>query len=164
MVAVMLTKSRQLVVPPKVLLAVLLAALLASCATSPDGRPAGNLILHHPLEKRLVTSEFGPRHGRMHQGIDYAAPIGTPVKAAGVGRVIFVGTKGRYGKLVIIEHSDGCTTYYAHLSKIYVNHGQRVIGGTRIGTVGKTGNATGPHLHFETRVKGKPVNPRIFFD
>ncbi|KXZ40728.1 Murein DD-endopeptidase MepM and murein hydrolase activator NlpD, contain LysM domain [Alkalithermobacter thermoalcaliphilus JW-YL-7 = DSM 7308] len=106
-----------------------------------------------------LTSRFGARWGRMHEGIDIAGPIGTPIKAADGGVVSFAGTQGAYGKLVIINHENGYSTYYAHCNTINVRVGQRVSRGQVIATIGNTGRSTGPHLHFEVRKNGRPVNP-----
>lgn len=113
-----------------------------------------------PLRGR-ITSGFGMRWGRMHQGLDIAAPHGHPVLASRDGRVSFAGRWGGYGNLVIISRSSGVSTYYAHLSRIEVRVGQTLEAGQRIGRVGSTGNSTGPHLHFEIRFNGRPVNPRL---
>lgn len=114
-----------------------------------------------PTRGRL-TSGFGMRWGRRHEGIDIGAPIGTHITAADAGRVSFAGTKGAYGKLVIIDHENGYQTYYAHASKIHVKQGDRVYKGQHIANVGNTGRSTGPHLHFEVRKNGVPVNPSQF--
>lgn len=106
-----------------------------------------------------ITSRFGYRWGRNHDGLDIAAPVGTPVKAADGGEVIFAGTSGGYGKMIRIDHGAGFVTYYGHLSKINVKVGEKVYKGQVIGAVGNTGNSTGPHLHFEIRKNGNPVNP-----
>ncbi len=106
-----------------------------------------------------ISSRFGSRWGGTHTGIDIAAPRGTPNKAADGGVVIFAGWSGNYGKLVIIDHENGFTTYYAHNDTITVKKGQRVAKGDVIGTVGSTGRATGSHLHFEVRKNGVPVDP-----
>ncbi len=106
-----------------------------------------------------ITSRFGERWSSQHTGIDIGAAKGTPNKAADGGVVIFAGLKGNYGKLVIIDHENGFTTYYAHNDTIKVKKGQRVAKGDVIGTVGTTGRTTGPHLHFEIRKNGVPVNP-----
>ncbi|MEX2503324.1 MAG: peptidoglycan DD-metalloendopeptidase family protein [Egicoccus sp.] len=109
-----------------------------------------------------VTSEYGPRWGRRHSGVDQGASTGTSIGASKAGTVIFAGRQGGYGNLTLIDHHDGVVTAYAHQSSISVGVGQSVAQGQRIGAVGSTGNSTGPHLHFETRVNGSPVNPRQY--
>ena len=109
-----------------------------------------------------VTSEYGPRWGRMHRGIDQGASTGTPIGASKAGTVIFAGWQGGYGNLVLVDHHDGVVTAYAHMSRIGVSSGQSVSQGQSLGAVGSTGNSTGPHLHFETRVNGSAVNPRQY--
>jgi murein DD-endopeptidase MepM/ murein hydrolase activator NlpD len=106
-----------------------------------------------------LSSRFGTRWGRAHEGIDLAAPIGTSVNAADGGVVISVGTNGAYGKLIKIDHGGGYVTYYGHLSKFFVSKGDKVYKGQKIAAVGNTGRSTGPHLHFEIRKNGTPVNP-----
>jgi murein DD-endopeptidase MepM/ murein hydrolase activator NlpD len=121
--------------------------------------------LRLPVQAR-VSSEFGmrshPVSGERHQhtGIDFAAPAGSPVRAAGAGTVTFAGARGGYGNLVIIRHPDGAETYYAHQRDLAVQAGQVVSAGETIGTVGSTGRSTGPHLHFELRRGGRPTDPR----
>ncbi|WP_232816633.1 M23 family metallopeptidase [Paracoccus zhejiangensis] len=110
------------------------------------------------------TSGYGRRWGRAHEGIDMAAPVGTPVSATGDGVVIFAGRQGAYGNLIKIQHELGTETRYAHLSKIRVKTGQRVSQGDRIGDMGNTGRSTGPHLHYEVRVNGRAVNPMSFIE
>jgi peptidoglycan hydrolase-like protein with peptidoglycan-binding domain len=106
------------------------------------------------------TDRFGPRGDAMHTGIDYPAPAGAGVVAAGRGCVQSAGfDAGGYGNLVIIAHRAGMTSWYAHLARIRVRPGQCVVAGTPIGTVGSTGNSTGPHLHFELRLRGAAIDP-----
>jgi len=107
-----------------------------------------------------VGDGFGPRGNRFHAGIDLPAATGTPVLAAGAGRVTWAGLRtGGWGELVTIAHVDGVRTLYAHLSTIDVQVGEWVAGGTVIGRVGSTGDATGPHLHFEVRAHGAAIDP-----
>lgn len=136
---------------------------------TPDGRSMRRQFLRAPLDFRRVSSNFNPRRRHpilnyihAHQGVDYAAATGTSIKAAGDGRVSFVGNKGGYGKVVILEHGGGISTLYAHMSEFVrgVRPGQRVIQGQNIGYVGSTGDTTGPHLHYEYRVNGIHKNPR----
>jgi murein DD-endopeptidase MepM/ murein hydrolase activator NlpD len=106
-----------------------------------------------------VTSPFGKRWGRMHEGIDYGMPVGTDVKASDGGKVIYAGRKDAYGLCVIIDHGGNMTTLYAHNSKLLVSKGDKVFQGQLIAKSGNTGRSTGPHLHFEIRINGTPVNP-----
>ncbi len=99
---------------------------------------------------------------RHHQGMDIAAPYGTPVRAPSAGWVIFAGWESGYGKLVILRHKKGYETYYGHLSVITAKRGQAVAAGTLLGKVGSTGYSTGPHLHYEVRQWSRPLNPRRF--
>lgn len=133
-----------------------------------SGKSLRKSFLKSPLSFRRISSGFsrGRHHPilkirRPHQGIDYAAATGTPVSAAGDGKVLFAGRKGQYGKLIIIRHRNGYKTYYGHLSKIGkgVRSGVQVNQGKVIGYVGATGLATGPHLHYEMRIDNRPVNP-----
>lgn len=110
-----------------------------------------------------VTSEFGPRWGRLHKGIDIAANTGTPVLAAASGVVVTASLQGGFGNLVLVDHGGGLVTAYAHLNSFNVSVGQSVAVGSSVGTVGCTGSCTGPHLHFETRVNGVAYNPRLYF-
>jgi len=112
------------------------------------------------------TSSFGYRvhpisgSRRMHTGVDLAAPSGTPIRAAATGVVVIAGWMNGYGNTVTIDHGGGISTLYGHCSRLFVSRGQRVQAGQRIAAVGSTGFSTGPHLHFEKRVNGRPVNPR----
>jgi murein DD-endopeptidase MepM/ murein hydrolase activator NlpD len=108
------------------------------------------------------TSGFGSRWGRLHAGQDLAAPIGTPVFASGDGVVISAGWSSGYGRLIKIQHDFGIETRYGHLNAIRVQVGQRVSRGERIGDMGNSGRSTGPHLHYEVRVGGTPVNPMTY--
>lgn len=115
--------------------------------------------LASPVEAK-VLSEYGLRHGRPHKGIDLGAKPGTPIYAVLDGTVVYSGVQGAYGNVVVIEHPDFVMTVYAHNEKNMVSVGDTVIKGQQIATVGSTGNATGSHLHFEYRIKGKAINPR----
>lgn len=108
------------------------------------------------------TSPFGMRWGRLHAGTDFAAPIGTPVFATADGVVTNAGWSSGYGRLIKIQHEFGIETRYGHLNAIRVQVGQRVSRGERIGDMGNSGRSTGPHLHYEIRVGGEPVNPMTF--
>jgi len=130
-----------------------------STAFVPNGTNASSSDFIYPLMTPApITSRFGwrihPLSGtrRFHSGIDIGAPSGTPVVAIGTGTVISAGWKGGYGKVVIIQHNDVQQTLYGHLSQISVQSGQVIEQGTVLGLVGSTGNSTGPHLHFETRI------------
>jgi hypothetical protein len=107
-----------------------------------------------------VGDRFGPRGATFHTGQDYPAPAGTPVAAAGYGCVEFAGFSDGYGRVVVIRHRLGMTSWYAHLSRISVPLGRCVVAGSRIGRVGSSGRSTGPHLHFELRLRDAAVDPR----
>jgi hypothetical protein len=124
-----------------------------------SGTPTGPVRFLRPVDAP-ITSYFGMRWGRMHHGLDYGAPAGARVGAAAVGVTEFAGwNSGGYGYLVIVQHRLGFQSWYAHLSQVTSWRGERVSGGTRIGFVGSTGHSTGPHLHFEVRLNGVPINP-----
>jgi murein DD-endopeptidase MepM/ murein hydrolase activator NlpD len=136
---------------------------------TPDGRSLRKAFIRAPVQFSRVSSRFNPsrKHPvlnriRAHKGVDYAAPVGTPVRAAGEGRVKFAGQQGGYGNVVELEHGSGVVTVYGHLSRFAKNlrRGQRVELGQVIAYVGATGLATGPHLHYEYRVHGVHKNPQ----
>jgi len=133
-----------------------------------DGKSRRKAFLASPLDFSRVTSGFAMRmhpvlnSWRKHNGVDYAAPTGTPVKTVGEGRVSFAGVQQGYGNVVQVQHSAEKTTVYAHLSRIDVRVGQPVAQGQKIGAVGATGWATGPHLHFEFKVNGEFVDPLVY--
>ena len=133
---------------------------------TPDGKSLKKAFLHSPLKfAAVITSHFSYHRFhpilkiyRPHLGTDYGAPMGTPVQTIGDGRVIFAGRKGEDGNLVKIQHINGYETYYMHLSRILVHDGEHVVQGQRIGLVGMTGLATGPHLDFRIERHGKFMN------
>jgi murein DD-endopeptidase MepM/ murein hydrolase activator NlpD len=133
---------------------------------APGGENLQKAFMRSPLSILRVTSSFGMRthpisgKRKMHTGIDYAAPTGTPVWSVGSGTVVFAGWKGGYGKTIEVKHSGGVKTRYGHLSRINVKVGQGVRQHQTIGAVGSTGYSTGPHLHFEYLVGGQFVQPR----
>lgn len=120
-----------------------------------------------PLTGR-ISSNFGTRFHpidkktKFHGGVDIAVPRGTPINSAADGVVTFAGKRGGYGNVVIVEHADGRETFYAHCDKLLVEKGQIVSGGELIAEAGSTGKSTGPHLHFELRENGKPIDPMKF--
>jgi len=133
------------------------AAQAASSYSRPTSTPSASGFIW-PVNGP-VTSPFGMRWGRMHTGIDIGVPYGTPIHAAASGQVIYAGWMDGYGNLVFIDHGRGISTGYAHQSSIAVSNGQSVTQGQVIGYVGCTGHCFGPHLHFEVRVNGTPVDP-----
>ncbi len=120
-----------------------------------------------PIDAK-ISSTFGPKlhpilkKKKMHKGVDFKAPIGTPIKATADGIVTTADKDWKYGNKIEIEHKNGISTFYAHLSNIHVEKGQKIKQGDTIGTVGSTGLSTGPHLHYEVREQNKPVNPEPF--
>jgi murein DD-endopeptidase MepM/ murein hydrolase activator NlpD len=136
---------------------------------SPDGKSLRKAFIRAPVQFSRISSRFNPsrKHPvlnriRAHRGVDYAAPVGTPVRAAGEGRVKFVGQQGGFGNVIELEHGSGVVTVYGHLSRFAKNlrRGQRVELAQVIGYVGMTGLATGPHLHYEYRIRGIHKNPQ----
>lgn len=123
----------------------------------------GSLLM--PIAGGRVGSGYGQRfhpilkRTRMHTGVDIGASTGTPIRAAAPGVVISANYRGGYGNCVVIDHGGGLSTLYGHCSRLYVSAGQRVSRGQTIAAVGSTGLSTGPHLHFEVRINGAPVNP-----
>ena len=139
--------------------------------TKPEATKIGKPIPTHPTITKprtklalplngAVTSEFGMRNGRPHKGIDIAADKGNPIHAALNGKVVYSGTQRGYGNVIILEHDDYVMTVYAHNEANLVRLGEVISKGQPIATVGQTGTASGPHVHFEYRVKGKAINPR----
>lgn len=118
---------------------------------------------HYPYIGR-ITSRYGPRRGRAHQGLDISLKTGDPIYATFDGKVRFSKAAGNYGNLVIIRHNNGLETYYAHLSQRDVEVGDWVVAGQQIGLGGSTGRSTGPHLHFEVRYKGQSFDPERLID
>jgi len=135
---------------------------------TPEGRSVRKALIRAPLNFTRISSNFNPnrRHPvlntiRAHRGVDYAAPTGTPIRAAGDGKVLFRGVQGGYGNTIILQHGGNITTLYGHLSRFAnARAGARVNQGDVIGYVGSSGLATGPHLHYEYRVNGVHRNPR----
>jgi peptidoglycan hydrolase-like protein with peptidoglycan-binding domain len=126
-------------------------------------RPRTSLRFYRPAAGP-VGDRFGPRGDRFHSGLDFPLPYGARVQAAGRGCVTTAGyDAGGYGNLVVIQHRFGVSSWYAHLGTITVRRGECLVGGTRVGTVGSTGFSTGPHLHFELRVRGAVIDPMRAF-
>jgi len=132
-----------------------------STSTASPAARASDAPLAWPL-KGVLYGRYGVRAGRRHDGIDIAAPEGTPVLAAAPGTVIYAGEQAGYGAIVILKHDAGLVTLYAHNSKLLVEEGARVRRGEPIARVGQTGRTSGPHLHFEVRQGTRPKNPLLF--
>ncbi len=152
------------IIRPAVLLCGL-AALLSGCAAGrvfQPGTEAAEAVYRNfrwPVAGP-VSSGFGGREGRWHSGIDILAPEGTPVRAAETGVVLYAGDRMRgFGNAAVLDHGGGATTLYGHLKEIHVKSGDAVAAGTVIGAVGRTGNATTSHLHFELRMGDRSVDP-----
>ena len=132
-----------------------------------NGRSATKALLKTPVAGSKITSGFGMRvhpllgYTKMHTGVDFGVPYGTPIRSAGAGVVEIAGRHGAYGVTVEIKHNSKFETLYAHMSKLAdgIREGSKVNQGQIIGYVGATGRATGPHLHYEVRIAGQPVNP-----
>jgi peptidoglycan hydrolase-like protein with peptidoglycan-binding domain len=122
--------------------------------------PTGPVRFLRPVPGPIGSPFGAPRNGYTHTGVDFPEPEGTPIRAAGVGTVIYAAYNGGgYGNLVVIQHRLGYTSWYGHMSRIAAHVGESVTGGTLIGYVGQTGDATGPHVHFEVRHYDTPINP-----
>ncbi|MBE7062420.1 MAG: hypothetical protein E7390_01340 [Ruminococcaceae bacterium] len=134
-------------------------AEITTVGTKPRPAGVGTGDFTFPLSEITVSSNFGYRWDRQHNGIDFAADAGTAISAADSGTVIFSGPSEGYGNLIILDHQNGYTTYYAHCSILYAAVGAMPEKGEVIAGVGSTGNSTGPHLHFEIRKDGTPQNP-----
>ena len=133
------------------------AAQITSHSSSPNSSPSSSSLVWPASGP--ITSPYGMRWGSLHPGIDIGAGMGAPIYAAASGRVILAGYSGGYGNLIVIDHGNGLATAYAHQSRLAASVGQDVSQGDVIGYVGSTGFSTGPHLHFEVRVNGSPVDP-----
>lgn len=125
-------------------------------------KPPHAPTLRWPIENRPVTSLFGPRGPRFHDGIDISAHVGSPIRASATGEVVFAGVLSGYGNILIVRHGAGFSTVYAHNQRHYVAVGQRVKRGERIAAVGRTGRVTGPNLHFEVRHDNLARDPMMF--
>lgn len=151
---------------------------VAAAPTSPEARAPDGSFDEYPVPEPddvtpssagfiwpangMVSSPFGPRWGRMHEGIDIAAPAGRPIRAAKAGTVITAEAQSGYGNLVVIDHGGGETTRYGHMSAFGVTKGELVPIGHVIGQIGSTGRSTGNHLHFEIRINGVAMDPRPY--
>lgn len=140
-------------------------ALVATYAdpggTAPGAGPPGSWV--RPVLHGPITSHFGQRWGRLHAGVDFGTPIGTPVYAASNGTVVAAGAAGGYGQWIKLGHAGGTTSVYGHVSSWTVAVGQPVAVGQLIGYSGNEGRSTGPHLHFEVRPDDRPVDPVAFY-
>lgn len=127
-----------------------------------DALRDGNLRFAWPLQAPRLTSRYGKRAGRPHEGIDLGARSGTTIRAAESGKVIYSGWLGDYGRVVIVKHAGLYRSVYAHALKLHVNRGEFVEKGKRIAEVGSSGRSTGAHLHFEIRKRDKARNPLLY--
>lgn len=150
------------------LLLICLAVAVGIPSQGVFGSP-GNVYVYPVMAPRL-SSKYGKRQHpvlkatRHHSGVDLAAPDGAPIRAIQSGRVVFADPHGGYGNLIVVEHTNGLTSHYGHCASIGVQLGEQVRSGQIIGTVGKTGRVTGPHLHFEIRKDGQPQNPEKYIE
>jgi murein DD-endopeptidase MepM/ murein hydrolase activator NlpD len=133
----------------------------------PDWTPF-SVVMVDPIPGAPMSSPFGVRfhpilhYQRLHTGQDISASSGTPIRAAADGTVLIASVRGGYGNATVIDHGSSLSTLYGHQSELLVTEGQQVTAGDVIGRVGSTGMSTGPHLHFETRVRGVPIDPTYF--
>ena len=134
--------------------------ILVGTAERPKTAPTGTYRI--PTENYIISSNFGPRWGRLHSGVDMAAPGGTPIYATDGGEVIRASYYSGYGNCIDIDHGNGRVTRYGHCSRLLVNVGDKVYQGQNIALVGNTGHSFGNHLHFEVRFNGNPVDPRPY--
>ena len=123
-------------------------------------RPTGMPVV---CDKPILSSGFGRRNGKPHNGVDISAPKGSRVVVTADGQVVFTGRVDGYGRLVRVAHGDGYESWYCHLKRIKTKRGKHLRRGDTIGLVGKSGNASGPHLHYEVRLDGRPVDPKPYF-
>lgn len=137
----------------------ILAAAAGSVAVPNRGAIEGYRAQAIVATSLKVNSAYGPRRGRRHTGIDYEGDWGQSVGASMDGTIAFAGVKRGYGNLIVVDHGRGVSTYYAHLSSMYVAEGQAVKARQIIGAIGSTGRSSGPHLHYEVRIDGHPINP-----
>ena len=146
------------------LFAAVLLVYFAAIALLFEILPKYDIYMSAPLDTIRVTSEYGYRWGRFHNGVDLAADRGDAVYSVCGGTVAKAGTAGSFGRMVEVVCSESITVYYAHLYSIGVTKGDRIARGQIIGRAGSSGNATGPHLHLEIRYNGKAKNPAQFID
>jgi murein DD-endopeptidase MepM/ murein hydrolase activator NlpD len=138
------------------------AAASAFGLPDPWSVPRADRQFAWPVDAGVVSSPFGMRNGVMHDGVDIAAPVGTPVYAAGDGTVIFVGHLHGYGNVIIVQHAGGYVTVYGHNQRNFVSDGARVARGQRIAEIGTSGRTSGPNLHFEVRFNNHAENPLAY--
>ena len=148
------------------------AKVEAQVPAAPPAPPPPEFAFGEPVPGHDVNSPFGlrrmpwERHGRLHEGVDIAAPSGRPVVAVADGVITKIGRSASYGRYVEVRHSEGLVSFYAHLGRVdpHARAGVAVKGGTMIGKIGSSGTSTGPHLHFEIRQNDRPLNPVAFID
>lgn len=160
--------TQRKVAPIKRLLLVLAASIALGGVSNANAIPATQISLVYPVMGPRMSSDFGLRrhpirkHRTHHHGVDLAAPQGAPIRVIAGGQVVYADPLGGYGKIVVVRHASGLTSHYGHCDSIAVSIGQIVKPGDILGTVGSTGLSTGPHLHFEIRLDGKPQDPEKY--